>query len=183
MVYFELFFSFVKIGFSSFGGVSMIPLILQEMESHGWMTEQDLTNLIGIAEMTPGPLGINCATFAGNRSAGILGGLAAVIGVLMPVFTLTLLAGIFFRKFKKSHIMQNIMSFVKPVCIAMIIAIVLTLSLSNYLPKGNIDGAAIFIGLFSLMLLQKKKKASVLTVLLISAGMGLLWYGLILPRI
>ena len=63
MIYIQLFLSFMKIGFTSFGGMSMIPLILEEMTSHGWMTAEDLSNLVAIAEMTPGPLGINCATF------------------------------------------------------------------------------------------------------------------------
>ena len=57
----QLFFAFARIGFTSFGGTSMIPLILDEMSSHGWMSADDLTNLIAIAEMTPGSLGVNCA--------------------------------------------------------------------------------------------------------------------------
>ena len=107
MVFLELFISFMKIGFTSFGGLSMVPLILDEMRTHGWMTTQDLQNLIGIAEMTPGPLGINCATFAGTRTAGFLGGLAAVFGVLMPAFTLTLIVSLFFVKFRKSSLMTS----------------------------------------------------------------------------
>ena len=65
MIYLRLFTAFMKIGFTSFGGMSMIPVIMQEMKINQWMTAEDLTNLIAIAEMTPGPLGINCATFAG----------------------------------------------------------------------------------------------------------------------
>lgn len=71
----QLFFAFARIGFTSFGGTSMIPLILDEMSSHGWMSADDLTNLIAIAEMTPGSLGVNCATFAGTQTAGTIGGL------------------------------------------------------------------------------------------------------------
>lgn len=54
----QLFAAFAKIGFTSFGGTSMIPLIMDETSSHGWMTDADLTNLIAIAEMTPGSLGV-----------------------------------------------------------------------------------------------------------------------------
>lgn len=90
MIYLRLFTAFIKIGFTSFGGMSMIPVIMQEMKVNQWMTAEDLTNLIAIAEMTPGPLGINCATFAGMQTAGVLGGIAAVMGVLMPAYTLTL---------------------------------------------------------------------------------------------
>ena len=70
----------------------MIPLILEEMQAHHWMSAQELADLVAIAEMTPGPLGINCATFEGTQAAGISGGLAAVadlfgmgIGALMFV--------------------------------------------------------------------------------------------------
>lgn len=103
MVYLELFLSFMKIGFTSFGGMSMIPLILEEMEKHQWMTSEDLTNIVAIAEMTPGPLGINCATFAGTLTAGIPGGIAAVMGVLTPAFTLTLIMAVFFYEVQEKQ--------------------------------------------------------------------------------
>ena len=98
----QLFAAFAKIGFTSFGGTSMIPLIMDEMSSHGWMTDADLTNLIAIAEMTPGSLGVNAATFAGTKTAGMPGGVFAVLGVLSPTLTLTLLAAAFFQKFRTS---------------------------------------------------------------------------------
>ena len=96
---FQLFLAFAKIGFTSFGGTSMIPLIMEEMLSHNWMSADDVANIVAIAEMTPGSLGVNCATFAGTQTAGVLGGTAAVIGVLTPTLTLTLVAALFFQKF------------------------------------------------------------------------------------
>ena len=66
MILLELFWSFCKIGFTSFGGLSMVPLINSEMLSHGWMTLSEVSDIVAIAEMTPGPLGLNCATFAGT---------------------------------------------------------------------------------------------------------------------
>ena len=177
MVYLALFFSFMKIGFTSFGGMSMIPLILEEMQSHQWMTAEDLTNLVAIAEMTPGPLGINCATFAGTQTAGVLGGIVAVLGVLMPAFTLTLLVAIFFARFQKSKIMVEIMSFVKPICIAMILAVILTLSKENYVTENRIDWIAVGIGVFMLFLIQKKKW-SVPKVIGCSAILGVVGYSI-----
>ena len=88
MLLLELFWSFVKIGFTSFGGLSMIPLISSEMISHGWMTAEEVSDIVAIAEMTPGPLGLNCATFAGIRAAGILGAFVANMGALSPTYTL-----------------------------------------------------------------------------------------------
>lgn len=179
MVYLELFLSFVKIGFTSFGGMSMIPLILDEMQAHHWMTAEDMSNLVGIAEMTPGPLGLNCATFAGTQTAGIWGGIAAVAGVLTPAFTLTLLAAVFFHRFRKSEIMIRIMSYVKPICIAMILSVILTLSRENYFAGDQIDWSAVAIGAGMLYLIEKRKW-SVPKVIGSSATLGILMYGMIL---
>ena len=77
MVLLELFIAFLKIGFASFGGSSMVPLINAEMLAHGWMSASEVVDIVAIAEMTPGPLGTNCATFAGTRVAGVLGAVVA----------------------------------------------------------------------------------------------------------
>lgn len=86
----------------------MIPLISSEMLSHNWMTAGEVSDIVAIAEMTPGPLGLNCATFAGMRTAGFFGALAANLGVLMPSFTLCLIAAVFFAKFKEARLIQNV---------------------------------------------------------------------------
>ena len=117
---FQLFLAFAKIGFTSFGGTSMIPLIMEEMLSHNWLSADDVANIVAIAEMPPGSLGVNCATFAGTQTAGVLGGTAAVIGVLPPTLTLTLAAALFFQKFRESKVMLYIMRAVKPICVGMI---------------------------------------------------------------
>ena len=143
---FQLFLAFAKIGFTSFGGTSMIPLIMEEMLSHNWMTADDVANIVAIAEMTPGSLGITCASFAGTQTAGVLGGTAAVIGVLTPTLTLTLVAALFFQKFRESKVMLYIMRAVKPICVGMIFAVLITLSGSTYFAEG-ISWAGLGIGL------------------------------------
>lgn len=80
MILLQLLWSFTKIGFTSFGGLSMIPLISSEMQVHQWMTAEEVSDIVAIAEMTPGPLGLNCATFAGMRTAGLPGAIAANLG-------------------------------------------------------------------------------------------------------
>lgn len=178
MVYLDLFISFVKIGFTSFGGMSMIPLILDEMELHHWMTAEDMTNLVAIAEMTPGPLGLNCATFAGTQTAGVTGGLVAVLGVLTPAFTTALLAAIFFAKFQKNVVMVDVMRVVKPICIGMILTVILTLSMENYSEAGMPDWIAMMIGAGMLYLIMKKKWP-VPKVIAGSAVLGVLFYGVV----
>lgn len=176
MLLIELYITFVKIGFTSFGGMSAIALILEEMEKHQWMSAADLTNLIGIAEMTPGPLALNCATFAGNQTAGIIGGLIAVLGVLSPAYTLALLVAIFYTRFKTSTVMQWIMKVVKPITIAMILDVLVSQSLQNYFPEYTLDFRAISIGILSFYLIEKKRW-SVPRVILFATSCGLLLYG------
>lgn len=176
MVIWQLFLSFMKIGFTSFGGMSMVPLILEEMESHQWMNAEDLSNLIAIAEMTPGPLGINCATFAGLQTAGTAGALAAVTGVLMPAYTLTLAAAVCFDRFHGNEVLADILAVIKPVCIALILGVIISLSLENYFPGEKPDAAALLIGGSMLYLIQVKKW-SVPQVIGTAALLGIVIYG------
>ena len=176
----QLFAAFAKIGFTSFGGTSMIPLIMDEMSSHGWMTDADLTNLIAIAEMTPGSLGVNAATFAGTKTAGMLGGVFAVLGVLSPTLTLTLLAAAFFQKFRTSKVMSYIMKIVKPVCIGMVLGVLVGLCRQTYITEaGGISLPGIAIGILCFVLLQKFK-LSVPKVIGIAAVLGLVCFGIFL---
>ena len=80
----ELLVAFLLVGLTSFGGMSMIPLISQQMLSHGWMTAQEVADIVAIAEMTPGPLGLNCATFAGTRTAGLAGAAVGGLEATLP---------------------------------------------------------------------------------------------------
>ena len=172
----DFFVVFVKIGFCSFGGLSMIPVINEEMVSHGWMTLSEVTDIIAIAEMTPGPLGINAATFAGMRSAGVLGALAANLGAMTPSFTVCLLASVFLAKVKGNPILDRCMFGIRPVCIGMMTATCITL-LPNYQPGGGaVSLAAVAIGVVALVLLVKVK-LTIPKVILISAVLGLVFAG------
>lgn len=156
MIYLKLLWSFIKVGFTSFGGLSMIPLIKSEMLSHGWMTESEVSDIVAIAEMTPGPLGLNCATFAGMRAGGIAGAIIANLGVLMPSLTVALAVAVFFDKCRKNRWMERALTGIRPACIGMIAGVIISLGLSNYYPSGRIDVVSILIGLFALFLLAKK---------------------------
>ncbi len=174
-IYIQLFLSFAKIGFTSFGGMSMVPLILEEMQAHQWMTMEDMSNIIAIAEMTPGPLGLNCATFAGEQTAGILGGIVAVAGALMPAYTLTLFVAVFFTKFRKSIFLERILSVIKPIVIAVIIATILTLAKENYIADDSVDLLACLIAVIDLYLLVKQKW-TIPKVILLSAALGIIFH-------
>ena len=174
MTIMQLFWSFCQIGFTSFGGLSMIPLISSEMVGHGWMTSTEVSDIVAIAEMTPGPLGLNCATFAGIRVAGIIGALAANLGILMPTFTVCAVAAVFFERFKGSNVLKNIMGFVRPVCIGLIWAVIINLCLTNYIEGSSVQISAILIGILGVYLIIRRKW-SVPKVICVGAVLGMLF--------
>ena len=178
MIYLRLFWSFVKIGFTSFSGLSMVPLISEEMISNGWMTAAEVSDIVAIAEMTPGPLGLNCASFAGTRAAGVLGALAAGLGVLMPTLTITLLAAAFLERFKDSRVMKNVMLGVRPACVGLIFGVAVSLSLTNYQVDGRAYLPGILVALVDAFLLLKAKW-SVPVVLALNALGGLVLFGVL----
>ena len=124
----QLFVAFAKIGFTSFGGTSMIPLIMDEMLSHGWMNEGDVTNIVAIAEMTPGPITVNSATFVGIRMAGIPGALVATIGCIFPSLIIVSLISWLYERYRSMDAMQAVLACLRPAVVALIIGPVLTLS-------------------------------------------------------
>ena len=178
MILLELYWSFVKIGFTSFGGLSMIPLIASEMGAHHWMTPQEISDIVAIAEMTPGPLGLNCATFAGMRTALLPGAVAANLGVLTPTLTLGALAAAFFVHFKNSHRLEQVMVGVRPACVGMIAGVVVSLVLSDYSWQGAVNLPAVGLGFLNLLLLLRFR-VSIPKVICVSAAFGLLLFGVL----
>ena len=178
MVLLKLFWSFLLIGFGSFGGLSMIPQISNEVLSNGWMTAEQVTDIVAIAEMTPGPLGLNCASFAGMQAAGIPGAIAANLGVLTPSVTLCAAAAVFFHKLRGSRVMQWILVGVRPVCLGMVAGVLISLSVSNYWSGSALNLTGLVIGAVDLYLLMKRK-AGIPSVLVFSAAAGLVLFGVL----
>ena len=104
----QVFATFFKIGAFTFGGgYAMIPLIQREtVENHKWVTEEDSLEIIAIAESTPGPIAINSATFVGYRTCGVLGSVAATLGVVLPSFVLIFAISFVLRQFQELKAVQ-----------------------------------------------------------------------------
>ena len=104
----QVFAAFFKIGAFTFGGgYAMIPLIQNEaVEKHGWVTDDDILEIIAIAESTPGPIAINSATFVGYRAAGVLGSVCATLGVVLPSFVIILLISFVLKQFQELRPVQ-----------------------------------------------------------------------------
>lgn len=122
MMFFELFLSFLQIGlFSIGGGYAAMPLIQsQVVERHAWLSMNEFLDLITIAEMTPGPIAVNSATFVGIRIAGIPGALTATIGCIFPsLIIVTLLAFIYYR-YKNLSVLQSVLGTLRAAVVALI---------------------------------------------------------------
>lgn len=173
----ELFLVFFKIGACSFGGLSMIPVINEEMVGHGWMTLSEVSDIVAIAEMTPGPLGINAATFAGIQAGGLLGAAAATLGAVTCGLTLCLAGSIFLARIKGNPYLERFTYGIRPVCIGIMLATAVSLRANYRGAGGAVSLPALAIGLAALWLLLKKNW-SVPKVIAASAALGLLLGGL-----
>ncbi len=122
MILLKIFWSFFQIGlFSIGGGMAAIPLIKnQVVELNNWLTLTEFTDLITIAEMTPGPIAINSATFVGIRIAGVTGAIVATLGCILPsCIIVSILAWIYFR-YKELSLMQGVLAGLRPAIVALI---------------------------------------------------------------
>lgn len=118
----KLFFSFVQVGlFSVGGGYAAIPLIqAQIVDLHQLMTMEEFTDLITIAEMTPGPISINSSTFVGTRLGGPFGAVLCTIGCIIPSFVICLTLAHFYYKYRKFSGVQTVLSALRPAVVALI---------------------------------------------------------------
>ena len=105
---FQLFITFLKIGAFTFGGgYAMIPIIQKEVvEKNKWVTDDDILEIIAIAESTPGPIAINSATFIGYKTCGFFGSFFATLGVVLPSFVIILLISFLLREFAEYKVVK-----------------------------------------------------------------------------
>ena len=114
--------SFLKIGAFSFGGGYAVVAFIQRevVEGHGWISPEDFVNIVAIAEMTPGPISINSATFVGMRLAGIPGVLLCTLGCIIPSFCICLALAHFYYKYRSFSGVQTVLSALRPAVVALI---------------------------------------------------------------
>jgi len=124
MIYLQLFLSFLQVGmFSIGGGYAAMPLIQSQVVSHyGWLTMSEFTDLITIAEMTPGPIAVNSATFVGIRIAGIPGAVIATLGCILPSCVIVSLLAFIYYRYKQMSTLQSVLSSLRPAVVALIAA-------------------------------------------------------------
>ena len=201
MIFLELFLTFLKIGAVSFGGgYAMIPLITEEVVGHGWLTKIEVMNFIAVAESTPGPIAINMATFIGSSQGSALGGLGmiggvlgaacATLGVVLPSFAIILLIASVIRGLIKYKGVQAFLRGIRPVVVGLITGTGVIMILSAILALETVYASITFdwkaLVIFSIVTTTyytvkrfKKKTLSPIILILISAVLGIVLYGLL----
>ncbi len=150
MIFLELFYTFFIIGLFGFGGgYGMLSLIQTEtVIHHQWLTSAEFTNIVAISQMTPGPIGINSATYCGYTAAhnagftggmAVLGSVTATIALVLPSFILMILVSKMFLKYMKTPLVQSIFTGLRPVVVGLLAAATLLLCNAENFSRPNIN--------------------------------------------
>ena len=164
-----LFWTFFKIGLFTFGGgYAMISLVHEYVvEKYGWLSEDEFSEMIAIAESTPGPIAINMATFVGYRQKKILGSALATLGVVLPSFVIIYVIALFLESFMENTFVSY--AFIGIKCAVAILIANAGLGMLKKMKK-NAFSLAVFGTVFALMIVLDVFAASISSVLLILAG-------------
>lgn len=166
MIYLELFWSFFQIGlFSIGGGYAAMPLIQnQVVDMHAWLTMKQFADIMTIAEMTPGPIAVNSATFVGMQLAGLPGAVIATLGCIFPSCVIVMILAFLYYRFRGMNMVQGILGGLRPAVIAIIASAGISLLLMAIYGKKNlpanvtsVDGIALVLFFAGFMVLRKWK--------------------------
>ena len=166
MIYLELFASFFQIGlFSIGGGYAAMPLIQhQAVDLHAWLSMTQFADLMAIAEMTPGPIAINAATFVGIQTAGLPGAVIATLGCVLPSCVIVMTLAFLYYRFRELPMVQGVLQGLRPAVVALIASAGLSLLLLAFFGQrtppadgSGIDLIAVIIFVAALFVLRKWK--------------------------
>jgi len=183
MIYLQLFWSFFQIGlFSIGGGYAAMPLIQQQIVAlHGWLNMTQFTDVVTIAEMTPGPIALNASTFVGTKVGGLLGALVATFGCVLPSIIIVLILAFLYTKYRNLKSVQGILRGLRPAVVGLIASAGLSitaLALWNGTLKtfdaSNLNYVSLGLFAVALFVLQKWK----LNPILVMVGTGIVGFGL-----
>lgn len=180
MIFWELFWTFFKIGAFTFGGgYAMLPLIQSEVERHAWLQSVELVDFVAVSESTPGPFAINISTYVGMTVGGVFGAVCATFGVVLPSFIVVLIVAKCFENFKESKTVSGCMRGLKPAVIGLIGAAVMSVGSTVLFPNGvfpAVFGDPAFygsLGIFGLMVFLAFKKVHPILIICLSAALGI----------
>lgn len=168
MIYLQLFLEFFHIGLFSFGGgYATLPFLYHIAENQGWYTTKQLTDMIAVSSITPGPVGVNVATFAGYTTSGILGALVATSSVILPSLIIVIIISKLLEQFKHNKYVKSVIYSIKPAGCGLLGAVAVDMFLTDL----SVKGVVLLLILFGFSL---SKKHDPLFYLGLSAIAGLL---------
>ncbi len=172
MIYLKLALSFLKVGlFSIGGGYAMLPLIQHEVVSlHPWLSADEFVDVVAIAEMTPGPLGLNVSTYTGYKIMGLPGAVVSTGFNIFPTFLLMLIASGFFFRFKDSAYLADFFKGFRPVVIGLVAAADILMAKVSFVDCRSV---AIFV---VVLVCGYKYRVHPILLILLSAIVGILLY-------
>lgn len=187
MIFWELFWGFLKVGCFSFGGAySAIPLIREVVLNYKWMDDEVFTYLVAVSESTPGPIMVNLATYVGSDMAGVLGAALATLAVIMPAFVIILVISLLLKNALDNPYVKAVLGGITPCVIGIILAI------GGYMVFQNCFGclsgfapdwkAMLLTALLALVCFGyqrvRKKPISPITLILVAAVFGMIGYSI-----
>lgn len=182
MVFLSLFIEFFQIGlFSIGGGMATVPFLLDLSNRYDWYTAGEFANMVAISQSTPGPVGINMATYAGYQAAGVLGALVATTALVLPALFIIIIIAKFLQNFDSHPIVKSIFGGIRPVVAALILYAVCELCLLSLFSTNtanelspDIISFALCIFVFVLLQTKKLKDLHPLVFILLGALFGIL---------
>ena len=158
-LYLHLIKEFFQIGVFSFGGgFATLPFLYDISERCAWYSAQDLSQMVAVASITPGPIGINVATYAGLKTGGILGAFLATSSVILPAFFIVIFVSKLLKKYNENCYVKSVLEILKPTSCALLSYVVIQLIYSN-LVKSSVNQSSsivLFLGLLFLCITRKK---------------------------
>lgn len=184
MIYLLLFYEFFKTGlFSIGGGLATIPFLYDIADNTGWFTHAQIADMIAISESTPGPLGAKMAVFAGYQTAGVAGGVAAVIGLILPSIIIILIIAKFLKAFRENRYVCDTLYGLRPASTALIAAACAAIIKMSFLDPELFKQTGKFSDLFTFfsialavavfLLINKFKKIHPIIFIAISGAAGI----------
>lgn len=168
MIYIKLFLEFFHIGLFSFGGgYATLPFLYHIADVQKWYTTKQLSDMIAISSITPGPVGVNVATFAGYTTSGILGAFVATVSVILPSLIIVVIISKLLEQFKHNKYVQSVIYTLKPAGCGLLAAVGVDMFVNNI----NLLGMFLLAGLFFASLTEKRDP---LFYLAVSALVGLI---------
>lgn len=138
MIYLRLFYEFFKTGlFSVGGGLATIPFLTEMSQKTGWFTISQLTDMIAVSESTPGPMGVNCATYVGFETAGLLGGVIATLGLIAPSIIVILIISKILEKFRSNKFVDAAFFGLRAASVALIADAGVSVAAMTFIRNGS----------------------------------------------